>query len=498
MSTRLYVAVVTTSVLAIALLLLSLAAYVVLAYSLHAQLDRGLAVEGRQLSDFFLTSTDSPLLANTQPVATTPYEAVAPSGSIFRLVGADGRVLAHSIGSLSEPLHRSAYGTSGARPQGSNFETVAHADSRYRVLSLPVLLPAQVEGILQIARPLAPVEQTLAHLRLVLVAGTGVSLLFAVGLGLLLAHIAAKPIEDVASATARIRAFGEENERLVPPGPLQEPTWLAQSLNNLLDRVEVAEEAAGRTSIFRAQCAAYVQSQLERLIVQQRSLNDFLRTELRPHDPSALELPPGQRRTLRAFLQTDPRGWVTAYDDVVVWLEAQTEALARWAHNLPLSIGAQEGLDLEREAVSLAPLLFGLCQEKREHYGDSLQVTCHLPSTPRLRVDPRGLHDALAALIDDACNRTPAGGDVTVALHNTEESVTITVTNSGNAIAPAELPHVFTRFDSAAASRESLGLGLPFAHDVVVQHGGTLTVASAEGEGNTFTVRLPREGSRGL
>ena len=409
MSTRLYVAVVTTTVLAVALLLLSLAAYVVLAYSLHAQLDRGLAAEGRQLSDFFLTSTDSPLTANSQPVSTTPYEAVAPSGSIFRLVGADGRVLAQSIGSHSEPLLHSAYGAGGARPQESSFETVAPADARYRVITLPVLLPAQAEGILQIARPLAPVEQTLAHLRLVLIAGTGVGLLFAVGLGLVLAHIAAKPIEDVASATARIRAFGEENERLVPPGSLQEPTWLAQSLNNLLDRVEVAEEAAGRTSVFRAQCAAYVQSQLERLIVQQRSLNEFLRTELRPHDPSALELPPEQRRTLRAFLQTDPRGWVTAYDDVVVWLEAQTEALARWAHNLPLSIGAQEGLDLEREVVSLAPLLFGLCQEKREHYGDSLQITCNLPSTPRLRIDRRGLHDALAAIIDDACERTRQG-----------------------------------------------------------------------------------------
>ena len=75
--------------------------------------------------------------------------------------------------------------------------------------------------------------------------------------------------------------------------------------------------------------------------------------------------------------------------------------------------------------------------------------------------------------------------------------MTITVMNPGNAIAPAELPHVFARSAHAATSRERFGLGLPFAHDVVVQHGGTLTVASAEGAGNSFTVRLPREGSRG-
>ena len=497
MSTRLYVAVVTTAVLAVALSALSLATYFVLAFSLHAQLDQSLAAEGQQLRDYFLTSADSPLVGNTLPVSTEPFEAVAPTGSAFQLKASDGRVLAQSFGSRTGPLDNSAYGAAGARPQALAYETVEHANTRFRIFLLPVLLPAQTAGMLKVARPLAPVEQTLAHLRLVLVVGAGVGLLLAVGLGLLIAHITAKPIEDVASATARIRAFGEEDERLVPPGHLQEPQWLAQSLNNLLDRVVLAEAAAGEASAFRAQCAGYIQQQLGRLIVQQHSLNDFLRSELRPRDPSALELPPRQRRTLGTFLHSEPRGWMAAYDDVVVWLEAQTEALERWVRHLPLYVGAQEGLDLKREAVALGPLLFGICQEKREQYQGTPEVSCKLACTPQLHGDRRSLEDALAALVDNACRVSPEKGAVDVVLHCAGEAVTITVADSGVGILPDDLPYAFTRFYGAAYADDVHGLGLPFAHDVIAQHGGTLTVESLPGEGNTFTARFPQKGGSG-
>ncbi len=495
MSTRLYIAVVSTTVLAIALILLGIATYVVLAFSLHRQLDRGLASEGQQLRDYFLTSEDSPLVGNTLPVSATPFEAVAPSGSIFRVVGSDGRVLAQSVGNLTEPLDGSAYGAGSARPQSLFYETVEHAGTQFRVYSLPLQLPAQAQGVLQIARPLAPVEQTLTYLRVVLLAGTGVSLLLAVGVGLLLAHIAAKPIEDVASATARIRAFGEDDARLVPPGHLQEPRWLVQSLNNLLDRTALAEATAGEAAGFRAQCTGYVQRQLARLIVQQRNLNDYLRTELRPRDPSALELPDGQATPLQSFLKTEPRGWMSAYDDVVTWLESQTEALERWVHHLPLYVGAQEGLDLQREEIALAPLLYAICDERREQHSESLQITRQLVCTPRLSGDRRGLEDALAALVDNACESTPPGGTVAVRLHCAGPDATITVADTGPGILPEDLPHVFTRFYRTADASHGHGLGLPFAHDVVAQHGGTLTVESVPGEGSTFTVRLPQEGN---
>ncbi len=493
MSTRLHIAVVTTVILTLALGLVSLALYFVLSFSLHTQLDRSLATEGQELRDYFFTSADSPLLGATRPVST-PYEAVAPSGSVFRLVAADGRVVARSLGDRAVLLDASAYQATSSLPPAGGYETIHHAGAAYRVYALPVVLPANTQGLLQLARPLAAVEATLANLRFVLLAGAGVSLLFAVGLGLLVAHVAAKPIEDVASATARIRAFGEDDERLVLGGHLQEPHWLAQSLNNLLDRVAVAEAAAGEASAVRAQCAAYVQRQLGRLIAQQRELNDFMRTELRPGSPDAQELTPAQRGAARDFLQADPRGWSAAYDDVVAWLDAQTEALTRWLDHLPLYVGAQTGLDVEPEEVALSPLLADICQDRSAAYGDRLRLAWQWDCEPLVRADPAGLREALTAVIDHACGATPAGGAVTVTLDCGEDYADITVNDSGPGIMAEDLPLVFTR--SAGAAGANGDLGLPFAHDVIAQHGGTITVERAPGAGSAFTIRLPREGSR--
>jgi signal transduction histidine kinase len=64
------------------------------------------------------------------------------------------------------------------------------------------------------------------------------------------------------------------------------------------------------------------------------------------------------------------------------------------------------------------------------------------------------------------------------------------VADSGPGIDPATLPHVFDRFVKGQGSRGS-GLGLAIARDLVVAHGGKISVESQPAAGTTFTVRLP-------
>ena len=71
----------------------------------------------------------------------------------------------------------------------------------------------------------------------------------------------------------------------------------------------------------------------------------------------------------------------------------------------------------------------------------------------------------------------------------------LTVRNTGPAIPPEHLEHLFERFyradDSRARSSGGYGLGLAIAKSIVDSHRGTITVQSGAEEGTLFTVRLP-------
>jgi signal transduction histidine kinase len=70
----------------------------------------------------------------------------------------------------------------------------------------------------------------------------------------------------------------------------------------------------------------------------------------------------------------------------------------------------------------------------------------------------------------------------------------LAVRDEGVGIPAADLPHIFERFrrgSNVLGRVEGTGIGLASARAIVEQHGGSIAVESVEGEGSTFTVRLP-------
>jgi signal transduction histidine kinase len=72
----------------------------------------------------------------------------------------------------------------------------------------------------------------------------------------------------------------------------------------------------------------------------------------------------------------------------------------------------------------------------------------------------------------------------------------LSVSDTGIGIAEDDLPRIFERFYRSDKTRTGngaagAGLGLAICREIVHGHGGTIDVASAAGEGTTFTVRLP-------
>lgn len=127
----------------------------------------------------------------------------------------------------------------------------------------------------------------------------------------------------------------------------------------------------------------------------------------------------------------------------------------------------------------------------------NIQVECRLnPIKPKVLGDPSRLQQVLWNLLSNAIKFTPAGGRIDIALDYIDGMAQIQVSDTGKGIHPDFLPYVFDRFrqaDSSYSRREAgLGLGLSIVRHLVELHGGTVSATSAgEGQGATFTVRLP-------
>jgi CheY-like chemotaxis protein len=103
-------------------------------------------------------------------------------------------------------------------------------------------------------------------------------------------------------------------------------------------------------------------------------------------------------------------------------------------------------------------------------------------------------------LLSNAVKFTPAGGKVRISIHQVNSEVELKVADTGQGIKSEFLPFVFDRFrqaDSTTTRRHGgLGLGLAIARHLIEIHGGSIQAESpGEGQGATFTVRLPIIGS---
>jgi signal transduction histidine kinase len=114
------------------------------------------------------------------------------------------------------------------------------------------------------------------------------------------------------------------------------------------------------------------------------------------------------------------------------------------------------------------------------------------PGAPPVAADEHQLRQALLNLLRNAAEAMAEGGRLTVALDGGGGAVALRIADTGQGIAPEDLPKIFDPFFSTKEG--GTGLGLALTQQIVVEHGGAIDVASAPGTGTTFTVRLPAAG----
>jgi len=103
-----------------------------------------------------------------------------------------------------------------------------------------------------------------------------------------------------------------------------------------------------------------------------------------------------------------------------------------------------------------------------------------------------GLHQVLANLVLNAQDAMPDGGRLTLATRIVDQSVEITVADTGHGIAEDFLPRVFEPFVTTKSPGKGTGLGLAIAKGAIDGMGGELSAESVTGRGAKFTILLPR------
>jgi two-component system, NtrC family, sensor kinase len=119
---------------------------------------------------------------------------------------------------------------------------------------------------------------------------------------------------------------------------------------------------------------------------------------------------------------------------------------------------------------------------------------------PRVPCDPAQIEQVLLALIINAIDAMPRGGNLWIetrietGLNSAENEIQIQVRDDGTGIPPDVLPQIFEPFLTTKESGRGVGLGLAISRGIVERHHGRIDVKSDLSRGTTFTVTLPVHG----
>ena len=135
-----------------------------------------------------------------------------------------------------------------------------------------------------------------------------------------------------------------------------------------------------------------------------------------------------------------------------------------------------------------------LVRHQLEQAGIELQLRL-AEDLPRVPCDPAQMEQVFLALIMNAIDAMPRGGNLWIDTRrsNDETEITIQVRDDGAGIAPDILPQIFEPFLTTKESGRGVGLGLAISRGIVERHNGRIEVASELGRGTTFTVTLPAQ-----
>ncbi|HFB52443.1 MAG TPA: HAMP domain-containing histidine kinase [Anaerolineae bacterium] len=458
MSIRIRLTLWYVSLLAVILITFSVAFYTVLQYSLTTELDRSLQERAQQVAAGIRALND-PLDILRFGVIRLPELDVFSSRSIYiQITDAQGDVIKRSPNLMGRELPIDQEILNNLRAKQPIIKTMPIGSMEMRLYSAPLVSgDGDVLGMVQVGNPVGEIQATLRRVLLFLVSGTIISLGLAMLGGVWLVYLSLRPIERITETANRIVSAEDLKQRLPVPPTDDELARLSRTINLMLERLDNFFQAQVRLS-------ADVSHELRTPLTIIRGNVDILR---RMGDS-----PTDREEALNA-------------------IESALNRMARLVSDLLLLSQADAGMTLKMQPIDLDGVILDVFQQAHA-LRNGVELKLGHADPARVYGDADRLKQLLINLMENAIKHTPKGGSVTLSVYRGENTVRISVADTGAGIAPEHLPHIFDRFYRVKGQRvKGSGLGLAIAKWIAEAHNGTLTAESEPGIGSTFILTLP-------
>jgi signal transduction histidine kinase len=108
-----------------------------------------------------------------------------------------------------------------------------------------------------------------------------------------------------------------------------------------------------------------------------------------------------------------------------------------------------------------------------------------------VRISADQLKQVIVNMVRNAEDAMPDGGDLSIRTARHDESIEVTVADTGCGIPPEHVRRVFDPFFTTKGKEQGMGLGLSVSYGVIQAANGRISVESDVGKGSTFRVTLP-------
>ncbi|HEY3379690.1 MAG TPA: ATP-binding protein [Armatimonadota bacterium] len=457
------------SVLAIVLFAFLLIAHVVVRSYLLSAIDHRLASTVERQNDFFahFRAFPRPPAPQGPPPENRGWFGRNRAQRMIHLYDLEGRELDMDGTRDTTPealLDRAGFARAAA---GATLYTLTADAEPLRVLSAPLKKDGQQLGVVQAAVSFTETQSLLKSLTLILLLLVPCTLVLAAVGGLFLTNRALQPVRQIIAAAESLHS--DDLSVRLPVVGVDEFAHLATTINRMLGRLDMAfsqlRESVERERQFTADASHELRTPL---------------TAIKANTSLALrgERSPAQYREALQAIDQASTNMIRLVQDLLLLARSDHEQLTLDAQQVELQALVAEAIALTHTEAPHATVLVNIAEQAQTVWAD-----------------PHHLQRVLVNLLENALRHTPASGEIRIDATAQADQFMLTVTDTGEGIAPEYLPHLrerFYRVDSARARRHGgTGLGLAICQSIIAAHQGTLDIQSTPGQGTRVTITLP-------